>query len=1327
MVFGRIDIQLLGGVEVTIDGVPAPAGSPLQRVLLAALAVDTGRTVSVDELVDRMWDDGPPRTAAKSIQKYVWRLRGVLGPQALVRHDPGYRLDVAPAAVDLMRLEDALAEAGRLDDPALRYDGIATALEGADQRPLDGIESRFAVQERARLEELCLVARETRLLAGIDIGRHREVVTEAMALTAAHPYREELWRILMLGLYRSGRQADALRAFGRVRDLLADDLGIEPNPALARLEHQILVQDPSLEPTAPVPTSAVAPEVVPPPVAAGGDAPVEVDEVRTVTVVAAGTASDRIEEVADRFGGQVLEPDADGATLVVFGVPGGEEDHLRAASAALALHRIGIGPIAVATGPATVRSAAPPRPGRPLSATGEVIERVLRSVGRAGPSGPVVDWDTVRLLGGGAVMVNGPEDELVLVELHERDRSRPHGAPFVGRKRELAQLVGLWEDCRATGTGQVAVVIGDAGIGKTRLLAEFRAEPGAPVPTWLQITCRPEGEEAYTPIIRLHRDALGPDPLSEVRATLSERGVAPAEAAWLLNHLAPLYDPAGPAGPDGPANPDESLRAWARALELGLDPEGAVVAIDDAHDAPAALWDFVDLLLDGAEVPVLVLAGARPEPPVDPPWLRIGAPLSTIRLGGLARDDSCRLAAALLEPVGANDPVDAETVDELAGRLSDRAQGNPLFLHELARQVVDTGHSGEAPDTIRQVVTAHIDRAGDRARLALQTVAVIGGPVRAELVAAAAGLPEPAVGSAIAELRRRHLLTGAPGQPSGHQVAHPLVGEVAVEQVPPGRRLGLHDRTAAWLAARPDAHTLEILDRVTHHAGEAFRLARGLDRAEAPDLGRRWARVALEFGQRLEPIDSQRCRQILVEAMHSLDPDSADWGRAAFRAGRVSVDLGEWDDGERLLSAAAATAARHGDHRAEALALVGLANLRRVRGEGRDRDEILRAIALVEHDPGPELATAVSWHLAAVAVAGEAAEAIELGARWAEVCERHGTAEARVRLRHALGLTRLDQGDPSGLAELRDVLTLCLDTGLTRQATSVFNNLGYNSWFYDGPEPAIAIIEEGIEFATSRRHDYQVEFMTCTLLEVLYDAGQWDRLLERSDWLVRAEDGRGWSQVQDVAASQVGQVELWRGQLDRAAVSLSPIRVERARANGDLQEIAPWLVLGALGRLAAGRPDEAAALAIELGTATAGHDRWRCSDLHNAVRVLVTLGRFDDAAALLVDQPLGMTRPELVRRTARAVVDEATGPAEQALTATMELHRRWERFGSPLEAGLAALAAARLAARLGRDAEAERWRTIGSERLIPLGVDPGTCWWQGPPISSVAPSPAAGR
>jgi serine/threonine protein kinase/WD40 repeat protein/DNA-binding SARP family transcriptional activator len=242
--------QVLGPLEVSAGKRTIPIGGPKQRLVLANLVVRANEVVPADRLIDEVWADDVPDAVRVSLQSYVSNLRKALGPDRIERRPPGYVLHADPGEVDALRFSSLVQEGHRSlpDSPraaAAVFDDALALWRGPPFADLRDEPSLRA--EVAHLEELHLSAMEGRVDAGLALGRHPELVAELETLTAEHPLRERLWGQLMVALYRSDRQAEALEAYRRAQKILVDELGIDPSLELQRLEQQILRQDPSLD------------------------------------------------------------------------------------------------------------------------------------------------------------------------------------------------------------------------------------------------------------------------------------------------------------------------------------------------------------------------------------------------------------------------------------------------------------------------------------------------------------------------------------------------------------------------------------------------------------------------------------------------------------------------------------------------------------------------------------------------------------------------------------------------------------------------------------------------------------------------------------------------------------------------------------------------------------------------------------------------------------------------------------------------------------------------------------------------------------------------
>jgi DNA-binding SARP family transcriptional activator len=243
-----LELRILGPLEVWDGETALQLGGQKQRAVLALLALHPGEVVPSERLITELWGESPPRTAATALQNAISHLRKTLGADTLETRAPGYALRVEKEAVDAYRFEQLLNDA-RGVEPGRRAELLREALQLWRGPPLgDFAYESFAQNEAARLDELRLTALEERIEAELELGRAGDLVGELEGLVRENPLRERPRGQLMLALYRSGRQAEALQTYQETRRTLVDELGIEPTPALQQLHASILRQESVLEP-----------------------------------------------------------------------------------------------------------------------------------------------------------------------------------------------------------------------------------------------------------------------------------------------------------------------------------------------------------------------------------------------------------------------------------------------------------------------------------------------------------------------------------------------------------------------------------------------------------------------------------------------------------------------------------------------------------------------------------------------------------------------------------------------------------------------------------------------------------------------------------------------------------------------------------------------------------------------------------------------------------------------------------------------------------------------------------------------------------------------
>jgi DNA-binding SARP family transcriptional activator len=442
-----MEFAILGPLEARDGHAPIELGPPRQRALLALLLLRRNEVVPQEVLIEELWPNGPPGTAAKIVQLYVSDLRKTLDPdrRLLVTQRPGYRLALDPEQLDAARFERLAAEArgrppaeaaARLRDALALWRGPALT---------DFAYEPFAQAEIARLEELRLASLEDRIEADLELGRDAELVAELEALVATHPLRERLRAQLMRALYRSGRQAEALQTFAEARRALVDELGIEPGAALRELQRRILEQDPGLE------TPVAAPAAAPPTRKLVTVVHVELSSPELDAEVASqrlAPAADAVAAAIERYGG---EPKRHGAGSIAgtWGVARVREDDARRALRAAEEARAAVAaPLAAAVSVVSAEA---------VVADGAVLAALRRT---AAPGELVVSEETRRLAS---------------------EPARRRDAPLVGRDDELAQLTDAFARVVRERSPRLFTLLGPAGIGKSRLAYELSERVDAKV------------------------------------------------------------------------------------------------------------------------------------------------------------------------------------------------------------------------------------------------------------------------------------------------------------------------------------------------------------------------------------------------------------------------------------------------------------------------------------------------------------------------------------------------------------------------------------------------------------------------------------------------------------------------------------------------------------------------------------------------------------------------------------------------------------------------------------------------------------------------------
>ena len=792
-------------------------------------------------MIDELWGAEPPRTAGASLQNYVSRLRRAIGSELLVSQPPGYVLRVDPERFDLARFERLTAEARR-SAPAERAEKLRAALALWRGPALEDLAFEpFARDEVGRLEETRLSALEECIDAELELGTGDDLVGELEKLVDEHPLRERFRGQLMQALYRAGRQAEALAAYREARRMLRDELGLEPSEELRSLEQAILQHDEKL---------AARHD------GAGERAP----DRRTVTALfcdlvdssrLAGELDpevyrqvlsryfDLAREAIERHGGTTEKFIGD-AVMAVFGFPElHEDDALRAVraaadvQAALGAEQWAV-PLAARIGVSTGEVHVLSSPGEDLHLSGAAASIASQLEERAPPGGILIGAETHRLVRG-AVRAE-PVDDAWRVDEVFADApayTRRLDAPLVGREEELGRLRSAYASVCDEKHCRVVTILGEAGIGKTRLARELVSlvRDEAEV---LVGRCASYGEGAtYLPVAEIVRAAAEEESLAGIRMLLEgeEDGDAVAQRIAELTGIS-----------EAPAAPGEALWAVRRLLESITRRGPLAVVLDDIHWAEATLLDLIEYLGEWAEGPILVLCLARPDLlEARPGW---AGPTST---GFLVQLDPlpAETLGALVEQL-APEPIDPGVQE----RIVEQAGGNPLFAEQLVAANAEAPELAfeRPPGTVEALLASRLDRLDPRELAVLRRAAVVGRRfTRPELDDLARG-DDPT--HQLTGLTERGLLHLADGLFRFH---HVLVRDVAYRGVPKTERAELHELAARGLDRRDGADEL-----VGYHFEQAYHYLIELGRADdhtrelAQEAGERLGRAGIRAWQRAD-------------------------------------------------------------------------------------------------------------------------------------------------------------------------------------------------------------------------------------------------------------------------------------------------------------------------------------------------------------------------------------------------------------------------------------------------------------------------------------------
>jgi tetratricopeptide (TPR) repeat protein len=833
---------------------------------------------------------------------------------------------------------------------------------------------------------------------------------------------------------------------------------------------------------------------------------------------------------------------------------------------------------------------------------------------------------------------------------------------------------------------QLMTIVGEPGVGKSRLCAELFAyvDDRPELVRWRHGRCLPYGDGiafwALGEIVKAECGILESDPPEEAEAKLdrSLRRDDP-EFAWLKGRLAPLVGAGGE-----PASQEESFTAWRRFCESLAADGPAVLVFEDLHWADLALLSFLEHLSEwAADVPLLVLCTARPELYERQPGFGANARnVQRINLAPLTDEETAQLISMLLEravlPAGTQQTVLA------------RAGGNPLYAEEFVRLLSDRGEltdETDVPDSVQALIAARLDTLSPERKNLLQDAAVMGSVFWAGGLAEMGDRDPREVELALHELSRKDLVrparTSSMEGEAEYGFWHILVRDVCYAQIARVSRAARHEAAAAWLERKAGDRVEDMADVLAHHYLQALGLTRASGYEEnAGELETKALRYLALAGERALALDVERSEQSLAKALSLTHPGHPERAHLLERWAYAAQQQGRLREARTAFEEAVALYRDQGDVVSAGRTLLRLPALLATLGDPHRGEPLAEAISLLEaQPPGPELVSAYGelggLELVFHSDYTKAAEASERALRLAQELGLPEPGRARGFRGGALAFL----GDQAGLEDLRRAIVLAIEQGRSRDAGIFHTNLSEALSDYEGPEAALGVARDGVEFARRRGIAEVEHHLGAQLLTYLFDAGRPNEALDESDALVSPLEAAG-----AIARIQLTWVRLRilteQGDVKQAAVDAEQL-ADVARETGEPQQLANGFAVAARRLVARGLPEEARALLFELESTPGIYGETSLSrNLPDLIRCALAVGEITLARRLVAGiEPLTPNH-EHALCSARAQLAEAAGDHSEAAVLYAESVERWRGFGNVPERAYSLLGQGRCLAAL---------------------------------------------
>ena len=1026
--------------------------------------------------------------------------------------------------------------------------------------------------------------------------------------------------------------------------------------------------------------------------------------------------------------GGVVEKFIGDAVVGVFGVPAAHEDDperavragLRIAEEAEELEAVGGAPlrlrVGINTGEALVRLGITPGSGEGFLAgdainTASRIQSVAPEMGVAVGLGTYeatsIVFDYVELE---PATLKGKSEPVRVFHVKSplarfgTDLTRTHDTPFIGREIDLALLKGIFDKTVAANSVQLVTVVGEPGLGKSRIVAELFAyiDTKPELITWRQGRCLPYGEGitfwAMREILKAHAGILESDTSAVARAKLEAVLPEGDERPWFRQRLLPLLG----IEATSTAEREELFTAWRRFLEHIAEQDPTVLVFEDLHWADEAMLAFLEHLADRAEgVPLLVVGTARPELFEHHP--EYGAGLrntNSINLAPLSEEETARLISALLG--------DAVIPAELQRPILDRAEGNPLYAEEYVRLLKDRdllirgaqswelreGIEVPFPDSIQALIAARLDTLSSDTKSMLADAAVVGKVFWAGAIAQMGERDLTEVTDTLRELSRKELVRPArrssiEGE-AEYAFWHILARDVAYGQLPRASRASRHVAAARWIESKAPERVEDLADVLAYHYATALEFARAAAQTEqAAELEAPALRFLTLAGERALGLDTAAALSFLERALALAPEGHPDRPEALARFGESALQAGRYAEAAEALEEATAMFRAQGEIPSAALAMGTLSKVSQRLGDPRAWSLPMDALALLEPlGPSPEL----------VGTLGEVAmvDALQGGPR-----RRSGSPTVRWGSPKSWALPdRLApsafgaslaaaSGTPDTWRTSARRSPLAIEAGQGREVALLNNNLAAQLGCFEGPATCLAVLREGIAFAKARGLTEILDRLTLSTLDTLVDAGEHDEALEIAVEMVPRLEASGRPARPYRRAGRAGlDPSPLRGQGAEVAEVLEWLE-PAARATEDPQLVVNGLGSAAFALVRLGQDQASAVLLAELEVYHGARDSFYYSVLlPTMVRAAQGIGEPALAQRLVDGVEPRYPYAEHALVAANAALTEARGDLQAAADAYADAADRWERFGVVPEQAFALLGQGRCLLGLSRPTEA---------------------------------------